>query len=284
MLWFKCGEILGGLALAVLCLAIVLGGYFFSVEHTPSENTSDLCSMAEASEDNIEKFRKENNMAFIVGYTGETGSALVKQLAKDKIFKKVVLIGRRQVKLPPEIGPEFEQKQVDFDNLDKYADVFKGIDVGFCCLGTTRGKSGTAGFVKVDFDYVLKSAELAKAGGCKQFHALSSQGADKDSRLLYTKTKGQMEEALKVIHFPRLSIYRPAVLMVNREESRPLESIARFFLVPIAKMFPTAITTPMDVMVKAMVNNVVSPSEKTVELLDNKAIHHISGISVKCNK
>ncbi|KAK3598776.1 hypothetical protein CHS0354_015578 [Potamilus streckersoni] len=238
MLWFKCDEILGGVSLAVLCLALILGGYFFSRDLTPCENASDFCSMAERSDDNIENFKQENNMAFIVGYTGETGSALVKQLARDKIFKKVFLIGRRKVELPPEVGPEFEQKQVDFDDLDSDADIFEGIDVGFCCLGTTRGKSGA----------------------------------------------GQMEEALKVIHFPRLSIYRPAVLMVNREETRPLEAMARFLLIPIAKMFPTAITTPMDVLVKAMVNNVVSPSGKTVELLDNKAIHYMSGISVKCKK
>ena len=31
---------------------------------------------------------------------------------------------------------------VDFDKLDESADVFQGHDVGFCCLGTTRGKAG----------------------------------------------------------------------------------------------------------------------------------------------
>lgn len=35
-----------------------------------------------------------------------------------------------------------EQKVVDFDNLDNSADIFQGVGVGFCCLGTTRGKSG----------------------------------------------------------------------------------------------------------------------------------------------
>lgn len=31
---------------------------------------------------------------------------------------------------------------VDFDNLDEHADVFEGVQYGFSCLGTTRGKSG----------------------------------------------------------------------------------------------------------------------------------------------
>jgi len=35
-----------------------------------------------------------------------------------------------------------EQRIVDFENLDTYADAFKNFDVGYCCLGTTRAKSG----------------------------------------------------------------------------------------------------------------------------------------------
>ena len=45
------------------------------------------------------------------------------------------------------------------------------------------------GFIRVDHDYVLKSAELAKAGGCSQFHLESSKGADKNSGFLYLKVK-----------------------------------------------------------------------------------------------
>ncbi|KAK2098149.1 Oxidoreductase htatip2 [Saguinus oedipus] len=52
-------------------------------------------------------------------------------------------------------------------------------DVGFCGLGTTRAKPGAEGFVRVDRDDVLKSAELAKAGGCKHFNSVSSKGAEK---------------------------------------------------------------------------------------------------------
>lgn len=37
--------------------------------------------------------------AFILGYTGETGKALVNVLAHDTYFSRVVLIGRRNVEL-----------------------------------------------------------------------------------------------------------------------------------------------------------------------------------------
>ena len=40
-----------------------------------------------------------------------------------------------------------EQRIVDFDNLTEYKDTFKDLDTGFCCLGTTKGKSGKVGFI-----------------------------------------------------------------------------------------------------------------------------------------
>ena len=70
--------------------------------------------------------------------------------------------------------------------------------------------------------------------------------------------------------------------MVNRNESRPLESLARFVLKPMAKLFPTAITVPVEVVVRAMINSAVTHSDHTVETFENKAIHLMSGISSAC--
>jgi len=46
-----------------------------------------------------------------------------------------------------------------------------------------------AGFYRVDHDFVINSAQLAKNGGCSQFHLISSVGANKDSSFLYTRAK-----------------------------------------------------------------------------------------------
>ena len=46
-----------------------------------------------------------------------------------------------------------------------------------------------AGFYRVDHDYIMNSARLAKSGGCSQFHILSASGANKNSSFLYQKTK-----------------------------------------------------------------------------------------------
>jgi len=98
----------------------------------------------------------------------------------------------------------------------------RNIKKAFCCLGTTRAKSGKEGFIKVDYTYVLKSAELLKAGGCNEFHLLTSKGSNQDTWFLYPSTKGKVEEAVKGLGFTKLGIYRPSLLITpgGREEKR----------------------------------------------------------------
>lgn len=38
--------------------------------------------------------------------------------------------------------PGCVQKVVDFDKLEDHKDAFEGTQIGYCCLGTTRGKAG----------------------------------------------------------------------------------------------------------------------------------------------
>ncbi|XP_041365597.1 oxidoreductase HTATIP2-like [Gigantopelta aegis] len=282
-LWIKCEDVLPGVGLGVLTVALFLGAFFFYHEVQDSPEVERNCRMAAEATNNSEEFKMKGHSAFIVGYTGAVGKVLTKELAKAKLFKKVLLIGRREIDLDDDIGNEFEQKVVDFEKFDDYADIFKDVKYGFCCLGTTRAKSGAQGFIRVDHDYVMKSAELAKTGGCKHYNFVSTQAADKNSSFLYTKTKGQVEEELKAIQFERLSLLRPGVLLGEREESRPGEAVAKFFLKPVAYLFPTAITTPMDVVAKAMINNMLAPVDRPVELYENKAIHQLSGVSKGCS-
>lgn len=54
-----------------------------------------------------EKTSNSDIMAFVLGYTGETGKVLVKELSKGKVFKNVMLIGRREVQLEKDLWPEF---------------------------------------------------------------------------------------------------------------------------------------------------------------------------------
>ncbi len=43
--------------------------------------------------------------------------------------------------------------------------------------------------MKVDYEYTLNSAKVAKEMGCKCFNLVSSKGADSGSMFLYMSTK-----------------------------------------------------------------------------------------------
>jgi uncharacterized protein YbjT (DUF2867 family) len=45
------------------------------------------------------------------------------------------------------------------------------------------------GFVKVDHDYVVNVARVAKEAGCKHFNLVTSTGANANSPMLYPQTK-----------------------------------------------------------------------------------------------
>ncbi|KAI5762413.1 HTATIP2 [Gulo gulo luscus] len=222
-----------------------------------------------------EDFRMQNKSVFILGASGETGRALLKEILEQSLFSKVTLIGRRKLTFDEDAYKNVNQEVVDFEKLDDYASAFQGHDVGFCCLGTTRKKAGVDGFVRVDRDYVLKSAELAKAGGCKHFNLLSSKGADKSSSFLYLQVKGEVEARVEELQFDRYSVFRPGVLLCDRQESRPGEWLVRKFFGSLPESWASGHSVPVTTVVRAMLNNAVNPSGKKKELLDNKAIHDL---------
>ncbi|XP_033638816.1 oxidoreductase HTATIP2-like [Asterias rubens] len=244
----------------------------------PVENQQLLDSMASNIDEKMKLFKDKNLTAFIVGHTGEVGKEVVKELARSKIFSKVFLVGRREVKYDDELFKDFsmEQKIVDFDKLDDFADAFKDHSVGICLMGTTKGKAGKEGFKKVDYDYVMNVARLAKAGGCQHFNLMSSTGANKDSSFLYPRIKGQVEAETQELGFERLSIYRPALLLCNRQESRPGEWLAQKLLAPMEYLSPGTMTSPTTTVAKALINTIISQSTQAMEMFDSKSIQRIS--------
>nr|XP_040017248.1 oxidoreductase HTATIP2 isoform X2 [Gasterosteus aculeatus aculeatus] len=256
----------GILAAVVVVIAAVLN-YFDdpdSVKYT---------SMAAADMKNLEEnFRQQNKSCFILGASGESGKMLLQELLESNIFSKITLIGRRRLAFEDDAHENLIQEIVDFEKLEDYAAAFQGHDVGYCCLGTTKAKAGTEGFIRVDHDYVLKSAELAKAGGCSQFHLESSRGADKNSNFLYLKVKGQVEAEIEALGFDRLAIYRPGVLLVDRQESRPAEWLARKFFGAFSAVCSTAMSIPIQAVAKAMAANALLQPETKTEILENKDI------------
>ncbi|KAL9636063.1 MAG: hypothetical protein Q9164_003061 [Protoblastenia rupestris] len=101
-------------------------------------------------------------------------------------------------------------------------------DVFISALGTTRGQAGSfEAQRKIDYDLNLALAKAAKAGGIKVYVLVSSAGTSAQSRLPYSKMKGELEAAVKDLGFAYTVIIRPGLLLGTRENSRLPEALLR---------------------------------------------------------
>jgi uncharacterized protein YbjT (DUF2867 family) len=165
--------------------------------------------------------------ALIVGASGLVGGYCLKQLLEEESYSKVIALVRKPL---PIAHNKFVQHIIDFSELEILGETLSADDI-YCCLGTTIKKAGTQeAFRKVDFDYPVKLAALAQHCGAKQFLIVTSIGADPHSRIFYSRVKGETEEALSRISFEALHIFRPSLLLGNREEHRTGEKAGAFVM------------------------------------------------------
>lgn len=163
-----------------------------------------------------------SQQALILGATGLVGRALLKQVLATDRYERIHVLSRRELDLT---HPKLQVHLVDFDHLDQYEEPFRVDDI-FCCLGTTIATAGSQeAFRKVDFEYVVEAARLGRKHGATHYLVVSSMGADASSFVFYSRVKGEMEQALQQLGYPKLSILRPSFLLGDREESRMGERI-----------------------------------------------------------
>jgi uncharacterized protein YbjT (DUF2867 family) len=166
----------------------------------------------------------ENKKALILGASGLIGSHLLTLLLQDDAYTTVRILVRNPI---DKKHAKLEQVKVDFNYLQYYKASFSVDDV-FCCLGTTIKKAGSQeAFYKVDATYPFEAAKLAKQQGSHQYLIVTAMGADKNSRIFYNRVKGEVEEKIDSLQFPSFHIFRPALLLGERHETRTGEAIAQ---------------------------------------------------------
>ena len=173
--------------------------------------------------------------ALVAGATGLVGSALVRMLLETPAYDHVHILVRKEINLA---HPRLYQHVVDFDHLEALNFKFI-VDDAFVTLGTTIAKAGSKGaFYKVDHDYVISFARKALSLGAIGIFVVSSMGANPASSIFYNKVKGEMEEDMKAIGFPRLGIFRPSLLLGPRTEKRAGEKFAGWMMQTLDFMVP----------------------------------------------
>lgn len=191
--------------------------------------------------------------ALVIGATGATGKDLVNQLLNDENFKEVDIFVRKPIDLQHD---KLNVHVVNFDKPEEWKDSVKG-DVAFSCLGTTLKAAGSKDAQrKVDFDYQYEFAKAAKKNGVDDYILVSAYGANPQSKIFYSKMKGELEEAVKQLHFNKITIFKPGMLERKNSErtgevlgSRIIKFANKFGLLESQKPLPT------DILAKAMINS-----------------------------
>lgn len=181
----------------------------------------------------------------LAGATGLVGQQLLRLLAQDDGIGHVRALMRRPATLAQWLPAPLTARLapgkvslpvVDFDQLATHSELFRA-DWVFCALGTTIRQAGSqAAFRKVDFDYPLQVARLARAQGAQRFLLVSAVGASARSRVFYSRVKGELEDAVRALGFESVTFAQPSTLIGDRADVRPGERLALKlgFLTPAA--------------------------------------------------
>jgi len=171
--------------------------------------------------------------ALVAGASGLVGGHCLRQLLLSDRYSQVISVGRREL---PIIHPKLEQLIVDFDDLKPYTSDMVADDI-YCCLGTTIKKAGSKeAFYKVDHTYVVQLAQVTASKGASQFLVVSAMGADAGAMIFYNKVKGEMERDVQQLRLETVHIFRPSLLLGEREEARTGEEIASKVMEPLSKL------------------------------------------------
>lgn len=180
--------------------------------------------------------------ATLLGATGLIGGHILNFLKEDPAFDKIKVIVRRELEIE---HPKVKVVVIDFEDEAQFEEAMKGSNVVFSAIGTTQKKvkGDKAAYRKIDYGITLNAAKFGLKHGGKQFLVVSSIGADSNKSNFYLKLKGEVEEDLTALAekedgFESLSIFRPSLLLGDRNETRIAESIGQFFAKGLSFLFP----------------------------------------------
>lgn len=204
--------------------------------------------------------------ALVIGATGATGKELVQQLLLDQDFSEVIVFVRKPLTI---YNDKLTTHVVNFQNPEEWKNLVVG-DVAFSSLGTTLKDAGSKEAQrKVDYDYQFEFAKAAKENNVSDYVLVSAYGANPQSKIFYSKMKGELEVAVKNLHFDKITIFKPG--MLERKDSERTGEVLGSRIIKFANklgLFESQKPLPTSVLAKAMINasKIKSNGYSTVEL------------------
>ncbi|MBS9779287.1 MAG: NAD-dependent epimerase/dehydratase family protein [Moraxellaceae bacterium] len=160
--------------------------------------------------------------AIILGATGLTGSHLLDKLLASDDYQQVKIFTRR---MTGNTHPKLTEIICDLLNLGEHADEFIADEV-FCCIGTTKAKTPNKNlYHAIDYGIPVTCAELAERNKIPTLSVISAIGADANSSVFYSRTKGEMEQDVLQYDIANILIYRPSLIYGERADNRLGEKV-----------------------------------------------------------
>ena len=160
--------------------------------------------------------------AIVIGATGLVGKELTQLLLNDSRIEKVKLFVRRSTGIT---HAKLEEHVADFNNPDAWKKWVSG-DILYSAMGTTLKAAGSkeAQYL-VDHTYQLNMAKTAAANGVQKYILVSAGGASAQSKIFYSRMKGELELDIRKLPFETIHILRPGMLKGHRDNTRTGEII-----------------------------------------------------------
>ncbi|BBN55573.1 nucleoside-diphosphate sugar epimerase [Pseudomonas chlororaphis subsp. aurantiaca] len=159
--------------------------------------------------------------AWVVGASGQVGSACVALLCNDPRYSSVMGIVRRATALRHE---NYREAVIDFDDMRSLADAGHCDDIYFALGQSSRDK---ALFLQVDCAYPVALARLSQQHGARRIGYISSLGANLASANDYFQVKARAEAELSALGFDSVFFIRPSMIYGSKDARRPLQRLSR---------------------------------------------------------
>ncbi len=201
--------------------------------------------------------------AILFGASGFIGSYLLDELLNSADYEKVTVVVRKNLNID---HPKLKTLIGDYHSLPGLkADIIA--DEVFIALGTTRKKTPDKDeYYRVDHDYPVAAAKIAKEKGAKSVFVVTAVGANAQSNVFYIKTKGETERDIITLDFEHTHIFCPSMLMGNRKENRSLEKVVMKIWTVINPVFTGKLSRYRGIdgkdVARAMINAAKNQSEK----------------------
>ena len=217
----------------------------------------------------------QGKKAAVIGATGLIGSQILELLEDDPAFSEIRLLSRRPVNFS---HSKIEVRLVNFNDLENFKIAIDGCDVVFCAVGTTQKKvkGDRVEYRKVDYDIPVRAAQFCEETGCHHFLVVSSLGADAQSKNFYLRLKGEMEAAVSTKNIPAISIFRPSMLLGQRNESRPLEKISQKVMSAFSFAVPSRYKAVSGAQVAKVMVEVAKSATEGTRIFESEAIRNFN--------